>query len=249
MGLFNETIKDLEAYIQKKEDKGKIRIIKHDDYEDWPSSNTPNIILKEDIGVELGNPEMASDSFMVWTEDLESLEKIRSGMITLVGPDLVESWGKSLPFAQILVLKGHFEDEYECYRRLINIERDIDLDGYMFRAVPQRRRIWSRVSKEALEKGFSLGNIGKTLIDKFKKEDSVDAVGVIFVTSTTKDVKELEDISNRVQRIVGAMNKMVEEMSFDCNSCEYLDVCGEVRDLRKIRRKLQETEVRVTRNG
>ncbi len=228
MGLFDEEIERLSAYLKKKEENGTVRKTKYNDHKDWPVKSS--IVLKEDVGAELGNPETASESILVWTEDLE----IEDGVI-IVGPDLSEG-KRHLPFAQILIFKGRFEDEYECYRKLRRMQRDVNLDGYMLRAVPQR--IWIRVSKEALKKGFSLGILGRALIDRFKKENYIDAVEVIFVTSS-EEVRELRDISNRVQRIVGAMNKMVEELSFDCDDCTYSDVCNEVLKLRKIRRKLK----------
>jgi acetyl-CoA synthase len=232
MGLFDEEVEGLNACLEKMEVRGIVRKTRCSDCKDWPSSNGSQIILKEDVGVELGNPETASDSILVWTEDLE----IEDGVIAIVGPDLSKGKNMHLPFAQILIFKGHFEDEYECYKKLRRLQRDVNLDGYMLRATPQR--LWVRVSKEALDRGFSLGNLGRALIDKFKKESYIKAVQVVFVTSS-KEVKELGDISNRVKRIVGAMNKMVEELSLDCNTCDYQGVCKESNELRRIRKKLQ----------
>jgi hypothetical protein len=48
----------------------------------------------------------------------------------------------------------------------------------------------------------------------------------------------LQGLRHKVIRILGAMNKMMEEMSFDCTACEYLDVCGDVRALGALREKL-----------
>jgi len=61
---------------------------------------------------------------------------------------------------------------------------------------------------------------------------------LIFVTSSKADVEELKDLQQKVTRIISAMNKMMEELSFDCSSCEYLDVCGDVRQLGALREKL-----------
>jgi hypothetical protein len=38
------------------------------------------------------------------------------------------------------------------------------------------------------------------------------------------------------------MNKMVDEMSFDCDTCDYSDVCGDVAELRAMRNALKNKE-------
>ncbi len=235
MGLFDKEIKELKAYIQKKNDKGKVRKIVNFHHEDWPQKGASEIILKDDVGVELGNPGNASKCFFVWTENGD----VRDGRITIIGPDLTECKCESIPFAQILIFRGRFEDEYERYRELRSAQYNTNLHGYMIRIIPQRQQIWSRISKDALEKGFSLKILGRYLIEKSREMEYVDGAEVIFVTSSKEDVKELNDISTRVQRIFDAMNKMVEEMSLDCDTCEYNDVCYDVQELRKIRERLQ----------
>ena len=64
---------------------------------------TPGIILRGDTFVELGNPEPGSCAFLLWTDN-PSL--VRDGKITLIGPDIQESPGASLPFAQVLMVGG-----------------------------------------------------------------------------------------------------------------------------------------------
>ena len=64
---------------------------------------SPNIILKEDTFVELGNPSIGGCSFILWTNDLSL---VKEGQITLIGPCIQESGGKSLPFGQVLMMAG-----------------------------------------------------------------------------------------------------------------------------------------------
>lgn len=238
MALFDECIQSLREYLQEKASRGIIRKIESSSRE-WPSSKGPNIILKEDTWIELGNPKMASKAFLLWTEDLS---KVMDGAITLVGPELDETSEKSLPFAQIIIVGGHdFEDDN--YIKLRRLQYDIDLDGYMIRTVPQRQRIWSRVSIDAAEKGFRLEDLGNALIKNFKSKMSfVDAAEVIFITSSKQDVNELDDISIHVQRIVSAMDKMTIERSLDCDTCEYVDVCGTIPELRAYRERLKSSD-------
>ena len=67
----------------------------------------------------------------------------------------------------------------------------------------------------------------------------VRSVETIFITSSKEDVLEVKTISDDVFRLISAMNKMAEELSFDCDTCDYSDVCGDVAELRSMRKKLQ----------
>jgi CO dehydrogenase/acetyl-CoA synthase beta subunit len=115
---------------------------------------------------------------------------------------------------------------------------DIHLKGYMMRGVSQYLREWSRVSKEAIKNGFSFKILGGAIIDAFSALTYVKSAEVIFITSCKADVITMQSIANGVIRRISAINKMVEEMDFDCDTCEYTDVCGDVAELRTMRKKL-----------
>ena len=108
----------------------------------------------------------------------------------------------------------------------------------MIKAIPSSLTIWSRVSKESATRDFSFEILGRAIIDRYKAAFDIPSIEVIFVTSSKEDVEELEDLRSKITRIIGAMSKMMEEMSFDCSSCEYLDVCGDVRRLGALRERL-----------
>jgi len=67
-----------------------------------PGAN-PGIILRGDMSVELGNPEVGSASLFLLTDSPATLN---DGRITLIGPDIPESASASLPFGQVLMLGG-----------------------------------------------------------------------------------------------------------------------------------------------
>lgn len=237
MSFFDKATKEVREYLERKDKEGKVYEIRHSRNINWPPGGGRTVVLSEDVGVELGNPQEESVSFVIWTE---SQNEVRDGIISVIGPDLQISQGKSLPFGKVVIIRGkgfNEENSYERYREIENIRYDLDLKGYMLRAVSQYQREWSRVSNDALDCGFSFSILGEALIDKFKEKEYIDGVEIIFVTSSREDVKELREISKGVARVIGAMNKMIEEMSFDCETCEYNDVCTDVSELRKIRDK------------
>lgn len=235
MNLFDDTINHLRSFLKEKE--GLLRTIQASPA-GWPAGERGNIVLGTDTGVELGNPRDESASFMVWTEKSGG---VRDGTVHIIGPDLMESSGKSLPFGKAVILgvKGMNEENcYERHRALELVRYDLNLKGYMMRAVSQYLREWSRVSTAAVAGGFSFATLAGALAEMYRKVEFVESVEFVFVTSSAVDVRSLGETGNRVERLIGAMNKMASEMSFDCGTCDFTDVCTEVEDLRNMRKSM-----------
>jgi len=204
----------------------------------WPAGGPRNIVLKEDLGLELGSPEMESVSCLLWTEQLELVE---NGRITLVGPDFPESRGKSLPLGKV-VLAGvtgfHEDNAYDRHKDLDYLRYSLDLKGFMLRAVSQFMREWCRISTRALLDGFNARILGSALMELFAAQPYVKSVEVLYITSSTADVLKLREITGPAEKIIGAMNKMAEEMDFECDTCDYQSVCDEASELKAMRDKL-----------
>jgi CO dehydrogenase/acetyl-CoA synthase beta subunit len=197
-------------------------------------------VLNKDLGVELGNPEMESVSCLLWTENLSWIE---DGRITLIGPDFCESTGQSLPFGKVVLVgvEGFDEDNvYEKHKDMEFLRYELDLKGFMMRAVSQYMREWCRISRRSLSKGFSARHLGSSLISLIAQRPYVKSVEVIFVTSSTEDVVRLKGITAHSEKIIGAMNKMAAEFEYDCTSCNYQEVYGEAEGLKGMRDKLME---------
>ena len=204
----------------------------------WPSGGGRNIVMKEDMGLELGNPEQDSVSCLLWTGDHS---RVTDGRITLVGPDFTESKGRSLPFGKVVLagVDGFDEDNvYDRHRDMDFLRYELDLKGFMIRAVSQYMKEWCRISSEALALGFSAKNLGASLIRLFRSKPFVRTVEVICFTSSTDDVARIREIAGPAEKIIAAMNKMAGEMDFDCTSCDYQDVCDEADGLRGMRERL-----------
>ena len=238
MNLFNDIIDELREYIAKKRLTTGIREEHAADSISWPSAERGNIVLKAETGLELGNPRDESVSFLVWTNNLSL---VHDGLITLIGEEIGDIPEKSRPFGKAVIIGETGFNEKNCYDRYREIEMiryDLNLKGYMMRAVPQYLREWSRVSKEAIQGGFSLATLGSALIERYREKDYIHAVEILLVNSSSDDVRELKDTGERVMRYINAMNKMIEELSLDCDSCDYSDVCNEVTELRAMRDSL-----------
>ncbi len=236
MALFDQHLEEVSAFLERKHSKGNSIAFAHQAKTDWPMSKGGNLVLSQDAAVELGNPGQGSTSFLLWKNVSPQKHK---NQVTIVGPDLPELAGQSVPFGKIVIIGGDGFDEensYERHRLLDLVRYDINLQGYMMRGTSQFRQEWSRVSKEAIAKGFSFKILGGALIDKFMEFSFVRSVEVIFITANQKDIVEMSVVSSKAFRIISAMNKMAEELSCDCGSCDYSDVCSEVEELRSMRR-------------
>ncbi len=237
MELFEGIIPSVRSFLA---DQAQRRIWSSGPSVPWAAGGSRNIVLKEDLGLELGNPEMESVSCLLWTENLSWIEDRR---ITLVGPDFFESASKSLPFGKVVLVgvEGFDEDNvYERHKDLDFLRYELDLKGFMMRAVSQYMREWCRISSDALSKGFSARHLGSSLISLLAQRPYVKSVEVIFVTSSTEDVSRLKEITAHSEKIIAAMNKMAAEMDFECGSCDYQEVCDEADGLKGMRDKLME---------
>ncbi|MDY6917486.1 MAG: hypothetical protein SVP26_06010 [Chloroflexota bacterium] len=191
-----------------------------------------NVILKEDTFIELGNPSVASAAFVIWSDDSSCVE---DGRITLIGPDIQESEGQSLPFGQVIIVGGTGLKE-EHYLDLERTQFASDqIEGYMLRSVP--RRVWSRVSNDAARRGFSFETLGRALMAIFRdKMPLIEATEVVFVTSSKDDVNELDDIAAAVRKFSGELRKLVRQddgtyecTEYNCSTCDNQEVCDAVR--------------------
>ncbi len=204
----------------------------------WPEGGGRNIVMKEDLGLELGSPQMESLSCLLWTHDLASIE---NGRITLIGPDFPESMGKSIPFGKVVLagVEGFTQDNaYDLHKDLDFLRYSINLRGFMMRSVSQYMREWCRISHDAIQEGFSARTLGSALISLFLEKPFVKAVEVIYVTSSPEDVVRLREITSGAEKVIAAMNKMAAEMDFECESCDYQEVCDDASQLKAMRDRL-----------
>ena len=242
MRLFNHHYQDIKIYLSRKHEEGRVSVFHHQGKSCWPVSKNRNLVLGQDTAVELGNPRDASSVCLLWLNDPSQIEH---GRVSVVGPDLQQLEGKRASFAKIVIVRGEdfAEDNcYERYREMEQVRYDIHLKGYMMRGVSQYQREWSRISREAIDNGFTFQVLGGALIDKLSELAFVRSVEVIFITASREDVMEIKAVSDGVIKIIGAMNKMATELSLDCDTCEYADVCDDVSELRSMRRTFKKRE-------
>ena len=237
MEIFDNIIIELKNYLKGKTDISTIA--NYDENNTWEKDKKTSIIMESDTAIELGHPSKESVYFSAWTESLDIIE---DGKITVIGKDISEIKKGNSSYAEIILTKGHGFDADNAYDRYVEmnlIKRGLQLKGYMVRAVPQRMRNWCRVSKEAVENGFSFEVLGNEIIRRYKQLEYVDDVEVIFITSNDEDVKAVKPTAEKITKIINAMNKILENFQYDCDACDFEDVCEEFGDLRQMHKKAE----------
>jgi CO dehydrogenase/acetyl-CoA synthase beta subunit len=208
----------------------------------WEKGMPGEIILSSDTAIELGHPLTESIAFLIWSEDVD---RVQDGRITLIGPELDGIILPKAPLGKVILagVHGFTEDNaYDRFQEMDMIRLRLGLKGYMLRAVPQNNREWVRVSKQALKEGLSLRMIGNELIREYRRLEYVDAAEVTFITSSREDILKLKPASEKVAQIIGAMNKIFDNLEYDCQACGFKNVCDEVGELRGMHKKVKKKE-------
>lgn len=232
MGLFDDPLNKLSSYLENVRGGGTLREYEYNRFAAWSEKNS--LVLQDNTAIELGSS--GTSLFMIMWTDKPGL--LRPNRISLIGPDITEADQPRIPFAKIVLVRGRFDDQYESYRDLRDAVFDTKPEGVSTRIWPDRQKIWCRVSTEAVDSGFNLERYGATLIKRLNDLETVEESEVIFVTGAP-EMKLLAPVAEKVRDIVEALIKMYEEMNFDCEDCEYIDVCEEVEGLREIRERLR----------
>lgn len=234
VNLFSEPIGHLRNYLAHAAQRNVLQSLHYNPFLTWPEGSS--LVLQENTAIELGGSEK-SLLMIFWTGQAGI---VSPGCISLAGPDLTETDQSRLPFTQVILARGAFDDEYETYQVLQDALFDIRLQGISTRFWPDRQKVWNRVSSDALAGGFNLMLYGGTLLKKLQTLPAVKEAEVIFSTESPPDQELLAQAGHKTQEIMETLLKIYEELNFDCESCEYKEVCAEVAGLKEIHRRLHE---------
>lgn len=156
---------------------------------------------------------------------MAQMNEIEDGKVILVGPDVTDlKVGDTFPLGIFVQIAGReFQEDFEPI-----MERQIHhlvnyIQGIMH--IGQRDISWIRVSKAAMEKGFSLKDIGVVLHAKFH-QDFTKILDKVQVTLYTKaeDVKKLTETARaeyqtRDSRVDNMKDEDVE-IYYSCSLCQ-----------------------------
>ena len=145
---------------------------------------------------------------------------------------------KNTKFARICFIEFcEAEDTQKTYSLIRKIEYTkyhFFPDGYMIRTSAKAHKESVRVSKTAVKNGVDFHKIGNLLISKFKENPAVKGVKVVFVTEAAVDFSKLENLSRKNHEITETLNQVMNNLAFDCDTCNLKAICDEVDGMREL---------------
>lgn len=230
MKLYNRIIEDTLNLLSSYSGK----ILKVQDDVSWEMCDYNELILSKDAAFEMGASRFPSVNYSCVTTSSTLIEKDE---ILLYGPDLNEI-DCDVPFGRIVLLntKELKDDEtgYKAIKNLEYVKYDIIPKGYMIRGSSFNRREQVRVSREAISKGINFQTIGNVYIKKLKENNLVKAVRIIFVTENILEFKNLTEFARNIDGITETFNHILNNMNFDCQSCDLKPICQEVEGMKEL---------------
>jgi len=157
--------------------------------------------------------------------------------VVVIGKDL-QDLKENTKFARICIIEFQEQEDtqktYNLIRKIEYTKYHFFPDGYMIRTSAKAHKESVRVSKAAVKKGIDFQRIGNLLINKYKENPAVNGVKVFFVTESTADFSLLESLSRRNHEITETLNQVMNNLTFDCDTCNLKAICDEVEGMREL---------------
>ncbi|GAB4248977.1 MAG: acetyl-CoA decarbonylase/synthase complex subunit alpha/beta [Thermoleophilia bacterium] len=176
-------------------------------------------IRKDDLYVEMAGPKAIGAELTVTAEDIED------GKVTVVGPDVADiEPGTTIPFGVLVEVSGRkMQSDFEPI-----LERQIhhflnEAEGFLH--VGQRDIIWERLSKKAVEAGFTFEHVGKIIHARYHADFGgiLDKVQVTIYTEE-EEVKKLlqraQEVYKERDERMGSLTDENVETFYSCTLCQ-----------------------------
>lgn len=195
--------------------------------EPWQDVGRNEVILQRDSAYELSgvgynvvtSADIGDDEVIVVGNDLNEIKDDRAcSRISIIQIDDVADEQK----AYNLIRKIEYQ-KYHFFPK-----------GYMIRSSSRSQNEIVRVSKTAIKDGMDFRSVGSLLINKYKENSAVKSVKVVFVSNQSADFEALERLAKKNYSITETLNHVMNNVKFDCNSCNLKQICEEVEGLKEL---------------
>ena len=192
----------------------------------WKDSGTNQVIMKRDTAFELDGTGF----------NLITAEKTDDEII-VIGRDLAEI-PKDCKFARVAVIEidadGDEQEAYKLIKKIEYVKYHCFPDGYMSRSTSRSHKEAVRVSEKAVSDGISFQSVGSLLIEKYKEIPAVRGVRLIFITDSRADFGKIENLAVKNHEITETLNHIMNNITFDCDTCNLKPICDEVEGMKEL---------------
>ncbi len=255
--LFEEFIDGLRNYINSESQKGKNVFI----YEE--NLNPPKlfeklnikveldkhkeIILQEETKFELGGINKKSFSLVYPFSELDFINTVKKGTITLIGLENKDIHDLSIDFGMIILIGGKniTEKDWDSLRQFNLISNGIE--GFLIRTIP--RKFWCRISEKII-KDFTFEFLGNAIFYLYKQrfKDLIESMEIFFVNTYTNVIDEFIKITSKINTYINEKwlkkienwKKRIDcEYDWGCEICPYQEECYEIKQVLVEREKIE----------
>lgn len=214
-------------------DKNNMRSEAYKPSELKPASKN-NVLLLKDTAFELGGSSQKCVSTLAVTSSMHFSNKTY-----VLGEDIADIKGDS-PFAKIVLLEIDDIDEEAAFSKIKELEHiryQFCPEGFMARASALSMREQIRVSKTAVKQKVSFFDYGNAVMGEYLKNPIVRSVALILITDKNFDYDRLSEISEKIKETTSALNHILDNVLFDCKSCNLKEICDEVEGMKELHMK------------
>lgn len=157
--------------------------------------------------------------------------------IIVIGKNLNEI-KSDCKFARVSIVQiedtANQQTAYNLIRKIEYVKYHYFPEGYMLRTTSRSHKEAVRVSKTAVKNGISFEKVGNLLINKYKEIPAVKGVKVIFITDENADFNVLSSLAEKNNRITETLNHIMNNVNFDCSTCNLKPICDEVEGMKEL---------------
>lgn len=193
-----------------------------------------NVLFLKDTAFELGGSSQKCVSTLAVTSSMHFENK------TYVLGNDIKDIKQDSPFAKIVLLEIEDVDEEAAFSKIKELELvryQFCPEGFMARASALSMREQIRVSKKAVKQKISFFDYGNAVIGEYLKNPIVKSVELILITDKSFDFDNLSKISEKIKETTSALNHILDNVLFDCKSCNLKEICDEVEGMKELHRK------------
>lgn len=203
---------------------------------------TPKVFKTGKLWQDIGKNELVFQRDMAYELDgvgfnLVTSKPIGEDSVVLFGANLNEITDET-KFCRVSIIEiEDVNDDQKAYNLIRKIEYakyHYFPKGFMIRTASTSHKEIARVSKTALQNAMDFEGIGNILINKYKENSAVKAVKVIYITDKSVDYERLEKIAKHNYDITEALNHIMNNITFDCTSCNLKPICDEVEGMKEL---------------
>ncbi len=231
MDFFDSLIKEVDVSIEN----CKKSAYCFNESKQWADLGYNQVILQRDTAFELNGTGFS----LLTSSDIVD-------EVVIVGSD-VSSISSSTNFCRVAIVQVSDEvdaqQSYDLIKKIEYVKYHCFPDGYMMRSASSSFKESVRVSKEALKKGLTFEKIGNHFISKYKENPSVIAVKIIFITDDNIDYSVFKRIAEKNREITETLNHVMNNLVFDCATCNLKPICDEVEGMRELHFKSAKGEM------